>query len=104
MRLRATLLAGLLLAAIGILVTFVSLFGLLPLVLGIALIVWGLYRKDVVLVSAPSGVIAPVVVQKETVVQKEIVMVPCKFCGTLNDLATTKFCSSCGAPISSPSP
>jgi hypothetical protein len=35
-----------------------------------------------------------VIVQKETI--KEIVMVPCEYCGSLN-LQTALFCSNCGA-------
>ena len=102
---RTILLAGILLAAIGLFTTFVSLVGLFLLVVGIVLIVLGRNTKEVVLVSAPGTAVAPNIIQKEAVVQKEIVRVPCKFCGTLNDLATAKFCSSCGAPVySSPSP
>ncbi len=35
-----------------------------------------------------------VIVEKETI--KEIVMVPCEYCGSLN-LQTALFCSNCGA-------
>ncbi len=41
----------------------------------------------------------PTIVREREVTQREIVRVPCKYCGSLNDLATAKFCSSCGAPI-----
>ncbi|MGD0145830.1 MAG: hypothetical protein ABSB53_03140 [Nitrososphaerales archaeon] len=33
------------------------------------------------------------------IIQKEIVKVPCKFCGTLNEIATAKTCSNCGAAL-----
>jgi predicted transcriptional regulator len=33
------------------------------------------------------------------VIQREIVKVPCKYCGTLNEIATAKTCSNCGAAI-----
>ena len=32
-------------------------------------------------------------------IQKEIIMLPCKFCGNLNRLGLDKHCGSCGAPI-----
>ena len=38
-----------------------------------------------------------VIYQKE--IQKEIIMLPCKFCGNLNRLGLDKHCGSCGAPI-----
>lgn len=37
--------------------------------------------------------------QHTVIIQRDIVKVPCKFCGNLNDLATAKFCSGCGAPV-----
>jgi hypothetical protein len=40
-----------------------------------------------------------VVRESKEVTTREIVKVPCKYCGNLNELATAKFCSSCGAPI-----
>ena len=41
---------------------------------------------------------APTVIyQKE--IQKEIIMLPCKFCGNLNRLGLDKHWGSCGAPI-----
>ncbi|HXW37078.1 MAG TPA: hypothetical protein VEJ36_04150 [Nitrososphaerales archaeon] len=33
------------------------------------------------------------------VIQREIIRVPCRYCGNLNDLATSKTCSQCGAAI-----
>ena len=39
-----------------------------------------------------------VVISKE-VMTREIVKVPCRYCGTLNVLPTDKFCSGCGAPV-----
>jgi len=41
----------------------------------------------------------PQVIKEREVIQRDIVRVPCKHCGVLNDLATARFCSSCGAPI-----
>ena len=41
----------------------------------------------------------PQVIMNKEVTQREIVKVPCKYCGTLNNLATDKFCSGCGAPV-----
>jgi rubredoxin len=39
-------------------------------------------------------------VEKQTViVQREVVKVPCKYCGTLNEIATAKNCSNCGASL-----
>jgi len=43
--------------------------------------------------GAIGGVSAP------QIIQREIVKVPCKYCGNLNDLATTRVCPSCGAPV-----
>lgn len=36
---------------------------------------------------------------KTVIIQREIVRVPCKYCGTLNDIATQRFCPNCGAPV-----
>jgi DNA-binding MarR family transcriptional regulator len=36
---------------------------------------------------------------KTIVIQREIVKVPCKYCGALNEMATTKTCSNCGAVL-----
>lgn len=38
-------------------------------------------------------------IKEKQVIQREIVKVPCKFCGNLNELATTRFCPSCGAAV-----
>jgi Zn finger protein HypA/HybF involved in hydrogenase expression len=37
--------------------------------------------------------------ESREVIQREIVKVPCKFCGNLNELATARFCPSCGAAV-----
>jgi len=49
--------------------------------------------------SRPSTPVSPTVIQKETTIQSEIVKVPCKFCGTLNIIATDRFCAGCGAAV-----
>lgn len=33
------------------------------------------------------------------VVQREVVKVPCRYCGVLNEIATAKTCSNCGAAL-----
>lgn len=42
---------------------------------------------------------AALIPTRTIVVQREIVKVPCKYCGTLNEIATAKACSNCGAAI-----
>ncbi len=37
--------------------------------------------------------------EKTIIIQKEVVKVPCKYCGALNEIATQKTCSNCGAVI-----
>jgi hypothetical protein len=37
---------------------------------------------------------------RTVVIQREIVKVACKYCGSLNELATSQVCSRCGAKIS----
>lgn len=37
--------------------------------------------------------------KETTIIQKEVVKVPCKYCGALNDLATDRYCTSCGAAV-----
>ncbi len=42
--------------------------------------------------------------QKEketTIIQREVVKVPCKYCGALNDISTQRTCSNCGAVVKS---
>lgn len=51
---------------------------------------------QVVYVQAPPP--QPTVI-REREVTREIVKVPCRYCGNLNDLATDRFCRSCGAPV-----
>jgi|GEM_PF-2119363 hypothetical protein len=34
-----------------------------------------------------------------TIVEREVVKIPCKYCNALNDLVRSKTCSQCGAPI-----
>lgn len=38
-------------------------------------------------------------IHKETIIQREIVKVPCKYCGTLVDPVPNNKCPSCGAKI-----
>lgn len=33
------------------------------------------------------------------IIQKEVVKVPCRYCGTLNEIATQSNCTKCGAPL-----
>ena len=52
-------------------------------------------------VSAPGGATdagSPQVVYKEREVIREVVKIPCRYCGTLNDQLSTK-CSGCGATL-----
>ena len=44
--------------------------------------------------NTPTGTINEKIIEKETV--KEIVMIPCVYCGSLNP-QTELFCSTCGA-------
>lgn len=41
--------------------------------------------------------VQPTVIQKETV--KEVLRVPCKYCGTLLDPISDRRCPSCGSPV-----
>ena len=41
----------------------------------------------------------PDVPTRTVVIRREIVKVPCKYCGTLNEIATAKTCSNCGAAL-----
>ena len=36
---------------------------------------------------------------RTVVIQREIVKVPCRYCGCLNEIATARTCSSCGAAL-----
>ena len=38
-------------------------------------------------------------VQMETIIQREVVKIPCKYCKTLIDPIRGKTCQNCGAPI-----
>ena len=42
---------------------------------------------------------APIAPTRTVVIQREIVKVPCKYCGALNDIATSRKCSNCGAAV-----
>ena len=42
---------------------------------------------------------APTMVKETTVIQKEVLKVPCKYCGTLLDPVQERYCTSCGSPI-----
>jgi len=42
---------------------------------------------------------APTVVKETTVIQKEVLKVPCKYCGTLLDPVRDRYCPSCGSPV-----
>ena len=34
-----------------------------------------------------------------TIVEREIVKIPCKYCGSLNDIVSNRTCPQCGAPV-----
>jgi hypothetical protein len=75
-------------------------FGLVAFGLGVALIVVGVVLKlrekplpETLPLSEPS--VSPEVV-KETTIVKEVVMIPCRCCGTLMPQTST-FCPNCGA-------
>ena len=38
-------------------------------------------------------------IQRETIIQREVVKIPCKYCKTLIDPVRDKVCPNCGAPI-----
>jgi ribosomal protein L40E len=75
--------------------------GLVVFGLGVALIVIGLIvklkEKPLLLTTLPSSEssTSPQVV-KETTVVKEVVMIPCRYCGALMPQTST-FCPNCGA-------
>jgi len=88
-------------------------FGGDPLVLGDlpnkdAQAAYGLIRENITRYQAPtlqSGTLPPVQVPQvqsapatEQVVEKEIVKIRCRYCGTLNN-ETSQVCSSCGANL-----
>ena len=56
---------------------------------------WKLVEKQ----SAQPTIQHTETIKEKEVIQREIVKVPCKFCGNLNELATTRFCPSCGAAV-----
>jgi len=41
----------------------------------------------------------PFAVQKETIIQREVLKVPCKYCNALLDPFQDKTCPKCGAPV-----
>ena len=41
----------------------------------------------------------PTTVKQTTVIQKEVLKVPCKYCGTLLDPVRERYCTSCGSPV-----
>lgn len=75
--------------------------GLVVFGLGVALIVIGLIvklkEKPLLLTTLPSSEssTSPQIV-KETTVVKEVVMIPCRYCGALMPQTST-FCPNCGA-------
>ncbi|MGD0145919.1 MAG: hypothetical protein ABSB53_03585 [Nitrososphaerales archaeon] len=42
---------------------------------------------------------APTVIKETTVIQKEVLKVPCKYCGTLQDPLRERYCTSCGSSV-----
>jgi hypothetical protein len=75
-------------------------FGLVAFGLGVALIVVGVVVKvrEKPLIQTPSlsQISASPEVVKETTIVKEVVMIPCRYCGTLMPQTST-FCPNCGA-------
>lgn len=100
---------GVLLFLIGLALS-VILIGIPILLIGLYMIIKGAASSEqqnlpiqqqspqVVYLQAPTPPPQPAVV-REREITREIVRVPCRYCGNLNDLATARFCSSCGAPI-----
>ena len=85
-------------------VRLVLRFGGEPLVLGDlpnneAQEAYGLIRENLTRSQAPmtQNIVAPSPAPTE-VVEKEVVKVRCRYCGTLND-ETSRICSSCGATL-----
>jgi hypothetical protein len=37
--------------------------------------------------------------QQTTIIEREVIKIPCKYCGTLNDAVRSQTCSQCGAPV-----
>jgi len=84
-----------------------SIFGILFDIIGLALIINGLVSSprrplpyqpspQVIYVQAPQQANQPTVIKETT---REIVKVPCRYCGGLVTPATDRFCPSCGAPF-----
>jgi hypothetical protein len=42
---------------------------------------------------------APATVKETTVIQKEVLKVPCRYCGTLLDPIRDRYCTGCGSPV-----
>lgn len=93
------------------LITAIFLVGIPLIVIGVVLIVRGLQSGQPKAVSAPQPpphapqqppppppVVQLGTVQKETVIQREIIKVRCSYCGSLNDQAAS-YCVSCGGPM-----
>jgi len=51
------------------------------------------------MIASLSPVYQPNTTQQTTIVEREVIKVPCQYCRTLNDIARSKTCSQCGAPI-----
>jgi hypothetical protein len=81
------------------LVTGFILVGIPLIIIGLIMIVRGLTTGPALAIpSTPPLVTQREIMQKETIT-REVVKVPCKYCGTLNIIATDRFCSGCGAPV-----
>ena len=94
-------------AVLGVILLLIGLFMFLfiSIVIGVTLIVIGLImiyfrRRNAAKTRQLESMRSPPAAPASTVIiQREVVKVPCKYCGTLNDLATSKVCSNCGAPL-----
>lgn len=56
------------------------------------------FRMNASAYQMPSMVQAPPASNPQTVIEREVVKVKCRYCGALND-ETSKVCSSCGATL-----
>jgi Ca2+/Na+ antiporter len=56
-------------------------------------------KSDKPLMSEMSEESQKPAVEKETIIERDVVRIPCKYCKTLVDPVHDKVCPNCGAPI-----